>query len=130
MASANFSVSDPQTEKRVVNALNTSFDSIKNIVNEYKPVTTVQEYGLISYYGEIKEGKSIFTARKSEAAIPVFAQYYGVYEYVGTLEGKTIKFIKTLEDKATIYQPYRIAVVKDRTGIGAGGHTYYDDINR
>jgi hypothetical protein len=130
MASANFSVSDPQTEKRVVNALNTSFDSIKNIVNEYKPVTTVQDYGLISYYGEIKEGKNIYVSRKSEAAIPVFAQSYGVYEYVGTLEGNTISFVKTLEDKATIYQPYRIAIVKDRTGILAGGHTYYDDINR
>ena len=111
-----FSVCDPQTPKRCIEALNSSFDSIKEMVAEYKPKETVQDYAVIYYKGDIKNGQSIYVEKECENAIPVYCQYGGAHKYVGTLDGKEITFITDLED-VFIYQPYRLKIVNQRNGL-------------
>ena len=55
-----FSVCDPQTPKRCIEAINGSFDSIKEMIADYKPKETVQDYAIIFYKGNIKEGQSLY----------------------------------------------------------------------
>ena len=111
-----FSVCDPQTPKRCIEALNDSFDSIKQMVGEYKPKETVQDYAIIYYKGDIKNGQSLYVDKECENAIPVYCQYGGTNRYVGTLDGKEITFIVDLEN-VLIYQPYRLRIVNQRNGL-------------
>lgn len=111
-----FSVCDPQTPKRCIEALNDSFDSIKEMVAEYKPKETTQDYAIIYYKGDIKNGQSLYVDKECENAIPVYCQYGGTNRYVGTLDGKEITFIVDLEN-VLIYQPYRLRIVNQRNGL-------------
>ena len=72
-----FSVCDPQTPKRCIEAINGSFDSIKEMIADYKPKETVQDYAIIFYKGNIKEGQSLYVDKECENAIPVYCQYGG-----------------------------------------------------
>lgn len=122
-----FSVCDPQTPKRCIEAINGSFDSIKEMVAEYKPKETVQDYAVIFYKGDIKEGQSLYVDKECENAIPVYCQYGGTHKYVGTLDGKEITFITDLED-VIIYQPYRLKIINQRNGITKDSF-YYNNVN-
>lgn len=122
-----FSVTDPQTPKRCIEAINGSFDSIKEMIADYKPKETMQDYAVIFYKGDIKEGQSLYVDRECENAIPVYCQYGGTHRYVGTLDGREVTFITDLED-VVIYQPYRLAIVKQRNGITKDSF-YYNNVN-
>lgn len=119
----NFSITDPQTPKRCIEALNDSFNSIKDLVANYQPKTTQQDYAVLYYVGPIVEGNKIYVKTPVEAATPVFAQYYGALKYVGDLVDTTLAFSTTLSTEENemadfiIYQPYRVAIVKDDVGL-------------
>ena len=122
-----FSVCDPQTPKRCIEAINGSFDSIKEMIADYKPKETIQDYAIIFYKGDIKEGQSLYVDKECENAIPVYCQYGGINKYVGTLDGKEVTFITDLED-VIIYQPYRLKIINQRNGITKDSF-YYNNIN-
>ena len=122
-----FSVCDPQEPKRCIEAINGSFDSIKEMIADYKPKETVQDYAIIFYKGDIKEGQSLYVDKECENAIPVYCQYGGTNKYVGTLDGKEVTFITDLED-VIIYQPYRLKIINQRNGITKDSF-YYNNIN-
>ena len=122
-----FSVCDPQTPKRCIEAINGSFDSIKEMIADYKPKETVQDYAIIFYKGNIKEGQSLYVDKECENAIPVYCQYGGTNKYVGTLDGKEITFITDLED-VIIYQPYRLKIINQRNGLTKDSF-YYNNVN-
>lgn len=111
-----FSVCDPQTPKRCIEAINGSFDSIKEMIAEYKPKETIQDYAVIFYKGDIKEGQSLYVDKECENAIPVYCQYSGANRYVGTLDGREVTFVVDLEN-VTIYQPYRLRIINQRSGL-------------
>lgn len=111
-----FSVCDPQTPKRCIEAINGSFDSIKEMIAEYKPKETIQDYAVIFYKGDIKEGQSLYVDKECENAIPVYCQYSGANRYVGTLDGREVTFVVDLEN-VTIYQPYRLRIINQRNGL-------------
>lgn len=123
-----FSVTDPQTPKRCIEAINGSFDSIKEMVAEYKPKETVQDYAVIFYKGDIKEGQSLYVDKECENAIPVYCQYGGTHRYVGILDGKEVTFITDLED-VVIYQPYRLKIVNQRKNGITKDSFYYNNVN-
>lgn len=112
----DFSVCDPQTPKRCIEAINSSFDSIKEMVAEYKPRETVQDYAILYYQGDVKNGQTLYVEKECESAIPIYCQYGGTNRYVGTLDGRMITFIVDLEN-VLIYQPYRLRLVNQRNGL-------------
>lgn len=127
-ASDTFSITDPQTSKRCIEALNDSFDSIKMMVGNYTPKTTKQDYAVLFYNGPIKEGSKIYVTEPAESAIPIYAQYLGTFIYVGDLVERTLAFSTTLEDDDyLIYQPYRTAIVKETIGLNSGDRFYSND---
>ena len=111
-----FSVCDPQTPKRCIEAINGSFDSIKEMIADYKPTETVQDYAVIFNKGDIKEGQSLYIDKECENAIPIYCQYNGANRYVGTLDGREVTFVVDLEN-VTIYQPYRLRIINQRNGL-------------
>lgn len=109
-----FSLTDPSTSKRVINALNISFDSLADVINTYKPDYTTQDYAILTYTGFIEQNERIIVDEPAIEITPIFCQYGSELIYVGSLEDDKLTFSKSLVDgnqqpvELTIYQPYRI----------------------
>lgn len=129
MATNSFSVSDPQTDQRAINAMNVSFDSIKQMIKDYKPKETNQDFRILNYNGKIEKDKSIYVDVPADSPTQIFCQYGTVMKYVGTLKDNTLTFTETItnggtgKDKdevyehAIIYQTYVRKIDRPRTEI-------------
>lgn len=115
----NFSISDPNTDKRITNALNRSFDSIQTLVDNYEPVRTEQNFAILNYDGYVEKDKSLTLSVKADVNTPIFCFYGSQYKFIGTLVGDKLTFTETIEDsehnkiKVVIYQPFRTAVSRN-----------------
>lgn len=110
MATNSFSVADPQTDQRAINAMNVSFDSIKQMIKDYKPKETNQDFRILNYNGPIEKDKSIYVDVPADSPTQIFCQYGTVVKYVGTLKDNTLTFTETItnggsgKDKDEVYQ--------------------------
>lgn len=129
MAANSFSVADPQTDQRAINAMNVSFDSIKQMIKDYEPRETNQDFRILNYRGKIEKDKSIFVDVAADSPTQIFCQYGSLMKYVGVLKDKTLTFSETItiggsgKDKddvwenAIIYQPYVRKIDRPKTEV-------------
>lgn len=135
---SSFSVADPQTDKRIVNALNRSFDSIQEMVDNYKPQITEQNFKILNWKGEIRKDKSISVSEPADIETPVFCFYGNTLKFIGVLVGYTLTFTETIETtneqgakepyQALIYMPYRTGV--SRNPVKLTKDNFYKGNNR
>lgn len=111
----DFSIADPNTNREIINSLNNSFNSIKEMVSNYVPKKTKQNYAILAYKGNIEKGKSLYVDQSALFQTNVYAVYGSSMKYVGVLVDKCITFSETLKYSdsdtlypAVIYQPYPI----------------------
>lgn len=125
---SNFSIADPNTDKRITNALNRSFESIQTLIDEYEPARTEQDFAILNWMGTVEEGKSIYVNPPADTATPIFVFYGSMLKYIGTLVGDTLTFTETIEIEneetkkmepleVIIYMPYKVAVTRNPTQI-------------
>lgn len=136
---SNFSIADPNTDKRITNALNRSFESIQTLIDEYEPARTEQDFAILNWMGKIEKDKSIYVDRPADVSTPIFAFYGSMLKYVGTLVGDTLTFADDIkiEDEKTgkeeyfdliIYQPYKTSETRNPVQITKS--SFYDNENK
>lgn len=121
---SNFSIADPNTDKRITNALNRSFESIQTLIDEYEPARTEQDFAILNWMGKVEKDKSIYVDKHADIPTPIFCFYGSMLKYVGTLVGDTLTFAEDLkvEDEETgkeelyealVYMPYKLASTRN-----------------
>lgn len=136
---SNFSIADPNTDKRITNALNRSFESIQTLIDEYKPIRTEQDYAILNWMGTVEKDKSLYVDKAADVATPIFAFYGSMLKYVGTLVGDTLTFVDDVkyDDETTgkeeflqclIYQPYKVA--ETRNPVQITKDSFYQNENK
>lgn len=105
-AGENFQVSDSETSKITLDAINTSFDAIQEMITNFTPVETKQDYAALSYSGELIAGKAMLTTQPSIDNVDIYGSIGTSYVRCGTLNNYVFNPIITVSS-VTIYQLYR-----------------------
>lgn len=136
---SNFSIADPNTDKRITNALNRSFESIQTLIDEYEPVRTEQDFAILNWMGKVEKDKSIYVDRPADVSTNIFAFYGSTLKFIGTLVGDTITFTDDvkIENEETgkeelyemvVYMPYKVASTRNPTQITKD--SFYQNANK
>lgn len=103
----SFSVTDLNTDEKTVDALNTSFQSISDMVDDFIPFVTQQEYSVLQYNGYVSAGMSVQGFTPPTRQINVFGVVGTSYWLVGTLNTNGVLTFN-ISNYVTINQPYRV----------------------
>lgn len=136
---SNFSIADPNTDKRITNALNRSFESIQTLIDEYEPVRTEQDFAILNWMGKVEKEKSVFISPPAAEETSVFAFFGSMLKFLGTLVGDTLTFIDDVkvENEETgeeelydvvVYMPYRVSEANNPVKLVR--ESFYDNKNK
>lgn len=105
-----FSLSDSDTDKRTVDALNTSFNSISEMCDEFTNYVTDQDFYVFQYSGLITKDVPITVSRRSTGITNIwgtnlYASNTG-YSKLGVLSED--QFVPNVTAYVYICQPYKV----------------------
>lgn len=103
----SFSVTDSNTDEKTVDALNTSLQSISDMVDDFVPFQTKQDYAVLNYSGYVSAGMAVGGFTPPSKNINVFGVVGTSYWLCGTLSTTGVLTFN-VSNYVTINQPYRI----------------------
>lgn len=96
---------DKNTSKKCIDALNKSFNSIQNMIDNYSPEVTYQDYSVLYYSGVLTENYNTGLKPRFSSRIFGVNNFSTSYEYVGLLDTDGIlKPVKSFDYGVYIYQ--------------------------
>lgn len=101
-----FQVADTSTKAATIDALNTSFNSINAMIDDYVPFTTSQDFAVLSYSGVLTAGEKYGPFTKPASQLNVFGVVGSSYWLVGTLDPEGY-LTANVTQSVVINQPYR-----------------------
>lgn len=106
----SFNLSDSDTDERTVDALNTSFNSISEMCDEFTNYVTDQDFAIFQYSGLITKDEPITVARRAANIINIWGQNLYAsntgYSKLGVLSEN--KFVPNVTAYVYICQPYKV----------------------
>ncbi len=102
-----FQVADTSTKPATIDALNTSFNSISAMIDDYVPYSTSQDFAILSYSGYVVKDEKYGPFTKPAAQLNVFGVVGASYWLVGTLDPDGY-LTANITQNVVINQPYRI----------------------
>ncbi len=103
----SFNVTDSETSERTVDAINTSFRSIEEMIEDFTPFVTSQDFAVFQYSGYVEKDQEIkIPMTPPSKTINVFGVVGASYWLVGVLNTAGV-FTSSVTQNVTINQPYK-----------------------
>ena len=102
----SFNVTDSETSERTVDAINTSFRSIEDMIEDFTPFVTSQDFSVFQYSGYVEKDQEIKGFTPPSQTINVFGVVGASYWLVGVLNTAGV-FKSSVSQVVTINQPYK-----------------------
>lgn len=102
----SFNVTDSETSERTVDAINTSFKSIEEMIEDFTPFVTSQSFAVLQYSGYLEKDQEIKGFTPPSQTINVFGVIGASYWLVGVLNTDGV-FTSSVTQLVTINQPYK-----------------------
>lgn len=88
--------------------INVAFKNIQTLIDEYQPLYTTQDYGILSFSGTFHDGEKFYVDDLPTTELNVFGLYGTTYIKIGTLSTAGELTIHGNFDYVVVYQPYRV----------------------